>query len=91
MSYCLTWKYYIRDTNLSNNLRNINVKIITKYDIQTEFSLTPNLGVFYSNFLSLTPIFCRASIEEYSKTPTFSGRQQFYSYFQNLSENSVQT
>ena len=46
-------------------------------------------GVFYSNFLSLTPIFCKASIEEFSKTPTFSGRQQFYSYFLNLSENSA--
>ena len=45
-------------------------------------------GVFYSNFLSLTPTFCRVSIEKYSKTPTFSGRQHFYSYFQNPSENS---
>ena len=45
-------------------------------------------GVFYSNFLSLTPTFCKVSIEKYSKTPTFSGRQHFYSYFQNPSENS---
>ena len=39
-------------------------------------------------FFSDSNIF-KASTEEYSKTPTFSGRQQFYSYFQNLSENSV--
>ena len=47
-------------------------------------------GVFYSNFLSLTLTFCKVSTEKYSKTPTFSGRQHFYSYFQNPSENSVQ-
>ena len=45
-------------------------------------------GVFYSNFLSLTPNFV-VSIEKYSKTPTFSGRQHFCSYSQNPSENSV--
>ena len=28
-------------------------------------------GVLYSNFLSLTPIFCKASIEEYRKTLNF--------------------
>ena len=44
-------------------------------------------GVFYSNILSLTPTFCKVSIEKYSKTPTFSGRQHFYSYFQNPSED----
>ena len=28
-------------------------------------------------------------IEKYGKTPNFSGKQHFYSYFQNPSENSV--
>ena len=28
------------------------------------------------------------SIEKYGKTPIFSGKQHFYSYFQNPSENS---
>ena len=46
-------------------------------------------GVFYSNFLSLTPTVCIVSIEMCSKTPTFSEKQHFYSYFQNHSENSV--
>ena len=45
-------------------------------------------GVVNSNFLSLTPTFYKVSIEKYSKTPLFSGRQPFYSYFQNPSENS---
>ena len=52
--------------------------------------INSKFGVFYSNFLSLTPTFCKVSTEKYSKTPTFSGRQHFYSYFQNPSENSVQ-
>ena len=53
-----------------------------------EFSLTPNLEYFTPNFLSLTPTFVKVTTEKYSKTPTFSGRQHFYSYFQNPSENS---
>ena len=45
-------------------------------------------GVFYSNFVSLTPIVWKVSTEEHSKTTTFSGIHQFYSYFQNPSEDS---
>ena len=32
--------------------------------------------------------FPKVQIEKYGKTPNFSKRQQFYSYFQNPSENS---
>ena len=46
-------------------------------------------GLFYSNFLILTPTFSQVPIENYGKTPTFSGKQHFYSYFQNPGENSV--
>ena len=46
-------------------------------------------GLFYSNFLILTPTFSKVPIEKYGKTPNFSGKQHFYSYFQNPSENSV--
>ena len=46
-------------------------------------------GVFYSNFLPLTPTFCKVTIKSIVKLPTFSGRQHFYSYFQNPSENSA--
>ena len=45
-------------------------------------------GLFYSNFLILTPTFSKVPIEKYGKTPNFSGKQHFYSYFQNPSENS---
>ena len=51
--------------------------------------INSKFGVFYSNFLSQTPTFWKVLIEKYSKTPTFSGRQYFYSYFQNPSENSA--
>ena len=50
------------------------------------FSLTP-IGLFYSNFLILTPFFSKVLIEKYGKTPNCSGKQHFYSYFQNPSEN----
>ena len=46
------------------------------------------VGLFYSNFLILTPTFSKVPIEKYGKTPIFSGKQHFYSYFQNPSENS---
>ena len=46
------------------------------------------LGLFYSNFLILTPTFSKVPIEKYGKTPSFSVKQHFYSYFQNPSENS---
>ena len=46
-------------------------------------------GLFYSNFLILTPTFSKVPIEKYGKTPFFSGKQHFYSYFQNPSENSA--
>ena len=46
-------------------------------------------GLFYSNFLILTPTFSKVPMEKYGKTPNFSGRQHFYSYFQNPSENSA--
>ena len=42
-------------------------------------------GLFYSNFLILTPTL----IEKYGKLHFFSGKQHFYSYFQNPGENSV--
>ena len=45
-------------------------------------------GLFYSNFLILTPTFSKVPIEKYGKTPNFSGKQHFYCYFQNPSENS---
>ena len=48
-------------------------------------------GLFYSNFLILTPTFSKVPIEKYGKTPIFSGKLHFYSYFQNPSENSVVT
>ena len=48
-------------------------------------------GLFYSNFLTLTPTFSKVPIQKYGKTPNFSGNQHFYSYFQNPSENSVKT
>ena len=41
------------------------------------------VGLFYSNFLILTPTFSKVPIEKYSKTPFFSSKQHFYSYFQN--------
>ena len=44
-------------------------------------------GLFYSNILILTPTFQKSPIEKYGKTPYLSGRQHFYSYFQNPSEN----
>ena len=47
-------------------------------------------GLFYSNFLILTPTFSKVPIEKYGKTPNFSGKQHFYSYFQNPSENSAE-
>ena len=46
-------------------------------------------GLFYSNFLILTPTFSKVPIEKYVKTPILSGKQNFYSNFQNPSENSV--
>ena len=46
-------------------------------------------GLFYSNFLIVTPTFSKVPIEKYGKTPIFSGKQHFYSYFQNPSENSA--
>ena len=45
-------------------------------------------GLFYSNFMILTPTFSKVPTEKYGKTPFFSGKQHFYSYFQNPSENS---
>ena len=43
-------------------------------------------GLFYSNFLILTPTFSKVPIEKIGKTLNFSGKQQFYSYCQNPSE-----
>ena len=45
-------------------------------------------GLFYSNFLILTPTFSKMTIEKIGKTLNFSSKQQFYFYFQNPSENS---
>ena len=45
-------------------------------------------GLFYSNFLIPTPTFSKVQKEKYGKTPNFSGKQHFYSYFQNPGENS---
>ena len=44
-------------------------------------------GLFYSNFLIVTPTFSKVPIGKYGKTPIFSGKQHFYSYFQNSTEN----
>ena len=41
-----------------------------------------------SKFLTLTPTFSKVPIDKYGKTPNFSSKQHFYSYFQNPSENS---
>ena len=46
-------------------------------------------GLFYSNFLILTPTFSKVPMEKYGKNPNFSGKQHFYSYFQNPNEKSV--
>ena len=46
-------------------------------------------GLFYSNFLILTPTFSKVTIEKIGKTLNFSNKQQFYFYFQNPSENSA--
>ena len=62
-----------------------NMSLMTKLD---RVLVNSKFGVFYSNFLSLTPNFCKVLTEKYSKTPTFSGRQHIYSYSQNPSENS---
>ena len=51
--------------------------------------INSKFGLFYSNFLILTPTFSKVPIEKYGKTPNFSSKQQFYSCFQNPSENSV--
>ena len=51
--------------------------------------INSNIGLFYSNFFILTPTFPKVPIEPYGKTPNFSSRQHFYSYFQNPSENSA--
>ena len=45
-------------------------------------------GLFYSSFLNLIPTFSKVPIEKYGKTANSSGKQHFYSYFQNPSENS---
>ena len=58
-----------------------------RFKILCRVLVNSKFGVFYSNFLSLTPTFCKVSTEKYSKTPTFSGRQHFYSFFQNPSDN----
>ena len=47
-------------------------------------------GLFYSNFLILTPTFSKVPIEKYGKNPIFPDKQHFYSYFQNPSENTDQ-
>ena len=51
--------------------------------------INSNIGLFYYNFLILTPTFSKVPKEKYGKTPNFSRMQHFYSHFQNLSENSV--
>ena len=51
--------------------------------------INSKFGLFYSNFLILTPTFTKVPIEKYGKTPIFSGKQHFYSYFENPSENSA--
>ena len=58
-------------------------------DLGHRVLINSRFGVSYSNFSFLTPTFWKGSIEKYGKTPTFSGRQHFYSNFQNPSENPV--
>ena len=55
---------------------------------QTVFLLTSNLDYFTPTFWFWLPTFSKVPIEKYGKTPIFSGKQHFYSYFQNPSENS---
>ena len=45
-------------------------------------------GLFYSNFLIFTLTFSKVPVVKYAKALIFSGRQQFYSYFQNPSKSS---
>ena len=50
--------------------------------------INSKFGLFYFYFLILTPTFSIVPIEKYGKTPSISGKQHFYTYFQNPSENS---
>ena len=59
-----------------------------KFSEDTRVLTNSKFGLFYSNFLILTPTFSEVPIEKYGKTPNFYGKQHFYSYFQNPSENS---
>ena len=53
----------------------------------TGFSLTPSLESFTPTFGLGTPDFTRMSSNLYCRTPTFSKRCLWGSYFQNPSEN----
>ena len=53
-----------------------------------EFSLTPNLDCFTPFFFTLTPTCSKAPLEKYGKTPNFTDKQHFYSYFQNPIEQT---
>ena len=64
-----------------------HMSVVFKHVINTLGSrvlVNSKFGVFYSNFLSLTPIFGKASIEEYSKTPTFLEDSSFTPIFKIL-------
>ena len=57
-------------------------------DTLTEFSLTPNLDYFTPTFWFRLQLFHKSANRKVKKTPFFSGKQHFYSFFQNPSENS---
>ena len=82
----------------SDTIQDIQMSLLHVLDeeMKSELSETRVLtnskfGLFYSNFLNLTPTFSKVPIEKYGKTPNFSGKQHFYSYFQNPGENSGET
>ena len=64
------------------------LKEVTKFENIAEFSLTPSLDYFTPTFYSESN-FSKVPIEKYGNTPSFSGKQHFYSHFQKPSENSV--
>ena len=56
--------------------------------VQDRVLINYKFGVFYSKFLSLTPIFCKVSTEKYRKT-TSSHRYHFYSNFNQRTSGPV--
>ena len=77
------WNFLI---SLTPDSSKAAVLVVFEFCMVLSVLMNSKFGVFYSSFLSRTQLFA-VSIEMFSKTPNFSGRQHFYSYFQNPSEN----